>query len=432
MATTTNSPATATTVRKTSRVDALRASVPSSWRAEHMPSHLRHAESDSLRNRRGQKLSYVALFPPAESGTVRGVVLFLHGINEHCRRYYHLYEQLCEAGFGVLAYDLLSHGQSDSCEHGARAHARKFHYFVDDTNDVLAFAKKELLPHFLGPAQPSPPLILAGMSYGTLVSLHTVLDEQHTFDAVVLVAPAVSVEWTTTLRVQRVFAKPLSALLPKARIVPGVNREWICRDPDFMADFESDPLNVTGDMTSRMGEQSLGAMLALKKDTRVEQPDSTFCAVPLLIMMGSNDKVTSLPLAKEFFARIATRDKELKVFEGPYHALFDDPEKDLVFDYLVAWLHARFPQAAIASDAAAVASESAAADPAVEVDPKPEESSSETVTATEAVEGAAAITVVTTVEVKNEVVEADASVVAAASTGDSVATTASVTTSGEQ
>ncbi|TYZ53865.1 hypothetical protein PybrP1_002420 [[Pythium] brassicae (nom. inval.)] len=231
------------TSRKTSRVDALRDSLPSSWRAEHMPPHLRHAESDSLKNRRAAQT----------------------------------------------------------------------------------------------------PLVLAGMSYGTLVGLHTALDGAHTFAAVVLVAPAVSVEWTTTLRVQRVFAKPLSALLPKARIVPGVNRAWLCRDPAFVADFAQDPLNVAGDVTSRMGEQSLGAMLALKKDPRLEQPDSAFCALPILILMGSSDKITSLPLAKEFYGRIANRDKELKVFDGLYHALFDDPEKDDVFDHLVAWLHARFP-----------------------------------------------------------------------------------------
>ncbi|KAF1313612.1 Serine protease family s33, partial [Globisporangium splendens] len=344
---------TSSTARKMSRVDALRANVPSSWRAEHMPTHLRHSEGTHL-NARGQKLSYVSMFPP-ETTLVRGVVFFLHGINEHCRRYYHLYEQLCENGFGVLAYDLLSHGQSDTCEHRIRAHAKRFHYFVDDTNEMLVFAKESIFPSYLKKeAYPSlPPLILSGMSFGTLVSLHTVLSEKHEFSGVVLVAPAVSVEWTTTLRVQSVFAKPLSTLLPKVRLVPGVNKEWICRDKVFMEDFENDPLTVGGDLTSRMGEQSLSAMLELKKDVRVEQPDSKFCALPILIMMGSNDKVTSLSLATEFAERIANRDKEFKVFDGPYHALFDDPDKDAVFDHLIQWLHARYPEPKPTTDGSA-------------------------------------------------------------------------------
>ncbi|GAB9472337.1 Serine protease family s33 [Globisporangium polare] len=356
--------------RSASRVDALRASIPSSWRAEHMPSHLRHTEG-KFKNSRGQALSYVSLFPPASEEAVRGIVFFLHGINEHCRRYYHLYEQLCENGFGVLAYDLLSHGQSDTCEHNMRAHAKKFHYFVDDTNDILAFAKASVFPQFLSKeCYPTlPPIVLSGMSYGTLVSLHTVLSEKHAFGAVVLVAPAVSVEMTTTLRVQRIFAKPMSAFIPKARIVPAVNRDWICRDPEFMEDFEKDPLNYGGEMTSRMGEQSLSAMIELKKDLRVEQADSAFCKVPIMLMMGSNDKVTSLPMAKEFFERIANRDKELKIFEGPYHALFDDPEKDQVFDHLIQWLHLRFPE--IAAVEAAPEKETAAAVEEQEIAPEP-------------------------------------------------------------
>ncbi|KAL7678846.1 putative serine aminopeptidase, S33, alpha/Beta hydrolase [Plasmopara halstedii] len=63
-----------------------------------------------------------------DDAPLRAVVLYLHGIGDHSRRYYHLYERLCNAGFGVLAYDLVSHGASDSDRHGLRAHSAKFRY----------------------------------------------------------------------------------------------------------------------------------------------------------------------------------------------------------------------------------------------------------------------------------------------------------------
>lgn len=325
----------------TSRVDALRPGVPCSWRAEHMPTHLRSADGQ-LKNRRGQQLSYTSLFPPAHAH-VRGVVLFLHGINEHCRRYFHLYEQLSERGFGALAYDLLGHGASDGAE---RAHTDDFAHLVDDTNDVLAFAKRKLLPTMLGggaDAAVDTPIIVMGFSLGTLVSLHTALSEQHAISALVLAAPAVSAEWTLALRVISWIIKPLALLAPTARIVPGVNHEWICRDPAFMADYDSDPFNVSGDMTARMGEQTLGAMAVLEKSAEVERAESALCAIPILFLMGSSDKVTSVPLARAFYERIASRDKEFKLFDGPFHAIFDDPDKDAVFDHLLEWLQARFP-----------------------------------------------------------------------------------------
>jgi len=220
----------------------------------------------------------------------------------------------------------------------------------------------------------------------------------------------VSVEMTTTLRVQRIFAKPLSVLLPKARVVPGVNREWICRDPDFMEDFDNDPLNFAGEMTSRMGEQSLSAMAELQNDTRVENADSSFCEVPILLMMGSNDKVTSLPVAKEFFNRIANRDKEFKVFEGPYHALFDDLDKDQVFDHLIEWLHLRFPESASVTTVVATKNEEVEApeEAALEKEVAPAPVSMDEVTVDAVVE-ASAVTEEKTAEVKVEATEVEAS-----------------------
>ncbi|RLN56624.1 hypothetical protein BBP00_00007904 [Phytophthora kernoviae] len=271
------------------------------------------------------------------------LVLYLHGIGDHSRRYFHLYERLCNAGFGVLAYDLLSHGASDSDEHGLRAHSARFHYFVDDTNEFIKMAKTQLYPQLQVLPPNQPPMVLSGMSYGTLVSLHTVLSGKHEFAAVVLVAPALLVEMTKTLRVQAVFARPLSKFIPKARIVPGVNGDYLCRDQDYVDDFTADPLTITAPVTARMGAETLKAMRALEADERVEQADSALCKLPMLMLMGSQDKVTSLELAQVFFERLAASDKEFKVFDGYFHSLFDDPEREAVFEHLDKWLQTRFP-----------------------------------------------------------------------------------------
>jgi alpha-beta hydrolase superfamily lysophospholipase len=327
---------------------------PYQLRAGDMPAHLQQAKG-SFKGPRGQQLAYVALFPPAAQ-RLRGVVLWLHGIGEHAQRYYALFARLCAAGFGVAAYDLLGHGESDSCEHGLRAHGARFQYFVDDTNAFVAMAKRDVIPKMLGlptnePGKETqeteaalPPLLLGGMSYGTRVGLHTALAGVHTFRALFLVAPAVSVEMTPVLRVQSWVSKPLSLLLPKARIVPGVNRDFVCRDPAFNADFDADPLTTTEPMTSRMGEQSLSAMLALQADARVEQADSAFCQLPVLFLMGAADKVTSVPLAQAFYARLANADKEFVLLDGFYHDLFNDPEREKALAALIDWLHLRFPE----------------------------------------------------------------------------------------
>lgn len=94
-------------------------------------------------NIRGQQLFYCAAFPP-QSQPLRGVVLFLHGIGEHCLRFAHVYKHLCLHGFGVVAYDMLGHGQSECERPGLRAHGSEFKYFVDDTNQFITTAKSDI------------------------------------------------------------------------------------------------------------------------------------------------------------------------------------------------------------------------------------------------------------------------------------------------
>ncbi|OWY99339.1 Serine protease [Phytophthora megakarya] len=96
-----------------------------------VPPALQHLEG-RFTNARNQLLFYFALFPP-ENRMLRGVVLFLHGSGDHCRRYVFLYERLCEAGFGVIAYDMVNHGASHCDSPTTRGHVRSFLNLVEDT-----------------------------------------------------------------------------------------------------------------------------------------------------------------------------------------------------------------------------------------------------------------------------------------------------------
>ncbi|KAJ0410888.1 hypothetical protein ATCC90586_004409 [Pythium insidiosum] len=300
-------------------------------------------------NTREQWLYYCSYFPSA--GTpLRGVVLFLHGIGEYSRRFAHVFDVLCASGFGVIAYDLVAHGRSECETVGARAHALGFQHFVDDTNTFLDFAHQSILPPVVGAeAAAALPLVLMGMSYGTLVGLHTVLSERHAVAAIVLAAPAVSVEWTRELQFQALFMRPIAMLFPWVRITPGVNYAYLSRDPSFVQDFLSDPLIVTEKLTARMASETLDAMNEIQNDARIDDAESALCRVPILILQGTNDKITSLALAEHFYDRLATADKEFKKFEGLYHCIFNEPEKDAVTDHILAWLQQRFPVTKYAS-----------------------------------------------------------------------------------
>ncbi|KAE9269069.1 hypothetical protein PF008_g30962 [Phytophthora fragariae] len=194
------------------------------------------------------------------------------------------------------------------------------------------------------PAAVSTPIVLGAYSYGTLVGIHTVLARQHHFAAMCFIGPSLFIRLTPLLRLQAAFAGSLSTLFPEAHIVPAVNREWLCRDPGYFEDFDNDPLTTdTRKVTARMGSETRRAMRALAIDSQVAQPDSAFSQTPALFLIGSADRVVCQRQATRFFDRLASRDKEVKVFPGLYHCLLEDPEKEDVVRHLMQWLEQRFP-----------------------------------------------------------------------------------------
>ncbi|KAI9909749.1 hypothetical protein PsorP6_010404 [Peronosclerospora sorghi] len=291
-------------------------------------------------NGRGQNLFYCATFPPAHVA-LRGVALFLHGIGEHSLRFRHVYRHLCLHGYGVLAYDMLGHGQSECESPGLRAHGSKFHYFVDDTNEFLTAAKRSVLDKMVPPATPNPSFFIMGISFGALVALHTILSSQHDFRACIVASPAIAVEYTLTLRMIELVSEPIGWLFPTARVVPGVNFNALTRDPDFYRDFMADPLNVTENLTLRMAMQVSFGMAQLQRHRDIQDEESTFCNVPLLALQGTEDKVTSVDSVQAFMHRIANKDKELKLFPGLFHCLYNEPEKQDVMEYATSWLNQR-------------------------------------------------------------------------------------------
>jgi alpha-beta hydrolase superfamily lysophospholipase len=60
--------------------------------------------------------------------------------------------------------------------------------------------------------------------------------------------------------------------------------------------------------------------------------------VPLLLVQGSADRLVS-PAATAAFAKAVPADKvTYKVWEGFYHETHNEPEKQQVLQYMVAWL----------------------------------------------------------------------------------------------
>ncbi len=128
------------------------------------------------------------------------------------------------------------------------------------------------------------------------------------------------------------MARILGTLMPAATIPSGLDAKTISRDQAVVDKYVNDPL--VHDKTSLgLGKSALNAI-------DVSFAGAKEFAYPLLIMHGKADKLTYAS-GSEDFAKLASeknKDVTLKIWDGLYHEIHNEPEQAEVFKVMVEWL----------------------------------------------------------------------------------------------
>lgn len=246
----------------------------------------------------------------------RGVVVIVHGLGEHGRRYGHVVDALTGAGFVVAVPDHLGHGRSD----GKRLRINSFADYTGDIGTVLDAVRIEGLPTFL-----------LGHSMGGCIALDFALDHQERLTGLVLSGPAV---------VPGSDMPPILVTLAPilGRIVPGLPSKAlraasISRDPKVVADYDADPLVVRSPIPAGLG----GVMISTMQSFPKRLPS---LRIPLLVMHGGKD-VLAEPDGSRMVEKLAgSSDKTLIIYDELFHEIFNEPERDTVIATAVDWLSA--------------------------------------------------------------------------------------------
>nr|XP_010915669.1 uncharacterized protein LOC105040708 [Elaeis guineensis] len=256
------------------------------------------------------------------SGGMKGILVIIHGLNEHSGRYAHFANQLTSYNFGAYAMDWIGHGGSD----GLHGYVPSLDYVVADT---MAFLEKIKIKN------PGVPCFLYGHSTGGAVVLKAALNLQteDIFRGIVLTSPALHVK--PAHPIIGVVAPLVSLALPKFQF-KGANKRGIpvSRDPAAMMAKYSDPLVYTGPIRARTGYEILRISSYLMQNIQA-------VTVPFLALHGTADRVTD-PLATEDLYNHATaKCKDIKLYEGFLHDLLFEPERDEVGADIIDWMEKR-------------------------------------------------------------------------------------------
>ena len=245
----------------------------------------------------------------------RAVICLVHGLGEHSGRYNHLAAFLNASGYALLAFDLRGHGKSE----GKRGHSKSMDALMNDISALLEEGKRR---------HPNRPFFLYGHSLGGNLVLNHALRRLPKVDGVIATGPALRPAfeppaWKITL------GKIMYNLFPSLSMSNELDRQMLSRDPEVVNAYINDPL-VHDRITARLGMDLLSSGLWALENA------SSF-PVPLLLMHGEADGLTSAQASKEFAAKaggICT----LKVWDGLYHEIHNEPEKEQVFACLESWL----------------------------------------------------------------------------------------------
>ena len=245
----------------------------------------------------------------------KGLVCLVHGLGEHSGRYEHLTAFLSQAGYALLAFDLRGHGKSE----GQRGHAPGYEALLDDIAHLLEEAAVRY---------PDCARFLYGHSLGGNLVIEYALRRHPPLAGVIATGPALRPgfeppAWKLTL------GKIMYNLWPTLTMSNELDRQGLSRDPEVVRAYNEDPL-VHDRLSARLGMDMLQSGL-WSLEHAAEFP------LPLLLMHAGADRLTSAQASREFAAQAGNR-CTLRIWDGFYHEIHNEPEKEEMFGYLLEWL----------------------------------------------------------------------------------------------
>lgn len=254
-------------------------------------------------------------------GSSKAVVIFVHGLKDHSSRYAEVATKLTQNGFGIYAYDLRGHGDSE----GRRVWTDSFDDYITDL---------ELFYDRVRQLEPNKPIFLFGHSMGGAIVTTFALKKSRPVAGLILSAPALKPGEDINGFLIGV-TKVLGSITPSLAVLD-LDDDKFSRDPKVVQEMKNDPLVYQGKGPARTAKELLKAIANIQE----KMPEVT---LPFITLHGTKDGLTNPDGSRELFKTAKSTDKSIRIYEGVYHDLLHEPEKDKVYSDILAWLNGHAP-----------------------------------------------------------------------------------------
>jgi len=270
----------------------------------------------SFNGERGCNIFYRKWEP--DDAPARALVLLMHGMAEHAGRYTLLGEHLTGRGYTIYAPDHRCHG----CSGGEKALIDDMDYMLDDLAQMLDIATEE---------HPSLPVFALGHSMGGLLATCFTIQHQDRLAGTVLSAPGIVLD-AGVPGIVKAASQIMARVAPRMG-VQELDSAWLSHDPAIVKDYDSDPLNYRGKVMMRTGAEML-------RKAKWAQEHASRISIPILCLHGSEDKLADPAGSQIIYERAGSTDKAIQIFDGLYHEIFNEYQKEDIYQMVGDWLDA--------------------------------------------------------------------------------------------
>jgi alpha-beta hydrolase superfamily lysophospholipase len=262
-----------------------------------------------------------------DNPTPVGVVVLVHGMGEHLRRYDHVARALTGRGFVVYGHDHRGHGASLAAnDEPGRLGPNGWSALVDDLNLVIAQAKSD---------NPGLPVVMIAHSMGSFAAQQFLLDHGADVDGVALTGTAALDLLEPALDLSaELDLSAFNAPFQPAR----TDFDWLSRDESIVDAYLADPLCGFGIDAVSTKDMFAGARRLADPAEVARMPHD----LPVYVAVGSKDPVNGgltllWPLVDRYRAA-GLGDVTVRVYDDARHEILNETNRADVIADLLQWL----------------------------------------------------------------------------------------------
>ncbi len=250
-----------------------------------------------------------------ETNCDRGIVAIVHGIGEHGFRYNEVAKYFVNAGYIVYAFDYRGHGKSS----GTRGFVNCYSELLDDV---------DLFINHIRINNPELDIILYGHSLGGNIVARYTLDRNYKHNYLIVTSP-----WFGLAdRIPGVLIwilKQLRKINPRMVIRSFLNTSHLSHDKVEIEKYRNDNLVHN--------KVSLNLLLGGIESAERIMSSAGRIVIPVLLTHGGDDKITSVTCSRKF-AKESGDNLTFKEWQGMYHELHNETDRDKVMYYVKQWI----------------------------------------------------------------------------------------------